>query len=107
MISQDDAKDHDSPQQELIPQIRTSVRAGKSPVIVAPRRFPVYPFSGNCIYTMTSIFLRAFSELQTKEIPDEEHSFHCLTSWSIALRRFVRPKRVAVRSEPERSSDPA
>jgi len=59
MISQDDAKDHDSPWAELIQQSLGNPRIGK--ISAYRREFPVYPCSENCIDT-TEIHLRALSK---------------------------------------------
>jgi hypothetical protein len=59
MISQDDAKDHDSPWAELIQQSLRNPRIGK--ISAYRREFPVYPGSENCIYTI-EIHLRTPSK---------------------------------------------
>jgi hypothetical protein len=101
MISQDDAKDHDSPWAELIQQSLGNPGIGK--ISAYRREFPVYPGSENCIYTIDAdSFCAPSRNLQTKEIADAKHCSRNIAERSIALCRLVRPKR-AVCPKPERS----
>src|ERR1035441_10193438 len=112
MISQDDAEDHDSPLEELVPQMPVTARGRKiAAAIVEPVTISCLPFVRKPhLPRRREFFARLARKLQTKETADENLSSCYVTNRSIALCGFVRPKPAvpsAARSAPPAPSSSA